>query len=117
MRDRKESTRYDASAPLAKKQAAAVNGTRSHLGAGQSRKDGIEAAVDTATTTTRVTRKRKRGATSQLTDQVSKIPKRLSTELRPLKANAELRARLRAEEEEVARPMSVGSRDKLSVQY
>lgn len=117
MRNRKEPTGHGASAPSAKKQSAAVNGTRSHPGAGKSRKDGIEAAVDTATTTTRVTRKRKRGAISQLTDQVNKKPKRLSTELRPLKANAELRGRLRAEEEEAARPMSVGSLGKSSVQY
>lgn len=117
MRNRKEPNRHDASAPPAKKQAAAVNGTRSHPGAGKSRRDRIEAAVDTATTTTRVTRKRKRGAISQLTDQVGKRPKRLSTELRPLKANAELRARLRAEEEEAARPMLVGSLGKSSVQY
>jgi hypothetical protein len=116
MRNRKEPTSHDASAPSAKKQAANVNGTRSHPGAGKSWKDGIEAAADTATMTTRVARKQKRGAISQLTDQVSKR-QRLSTELRCLKSNAELRARLRAEEEEAARPMSVGSLEKSSIQH
>jgi hypothetical protein len=116
MQSRKKPTRQDASDPSAKKQAATVNGTRSHPGAGKSCKDGIEAAADTATMTTRVARKQKRGAISQLTDQVSK-KQRLSTELRPLKANAELRARLRAEEEEATRPMSVGSLGKSSVQH
>jgi len=51
------------------------------------------------------THKKKRAVTGQPQQRQAKQRKQLSTEIRPLRSNAALRARLQSEEEAAARPL------------